>query len=95
MLDLSEDINGKNVLIVEDIVDTCLTMEYLIRILKARNPKSIRVCSLLRKDNAKINVKVDYIGFNINKKAFVIGYGLDLAEKYRHLPNIHIFEPKK
>lgn len=95
ILDLSESIEGKNVLIVEDIVDTCLTMDYLLKMLAARRPKSIRVCSFLRKDNAKVPVKVDYIGYDVDPKAFVVGYGLDVAEKYRQLSYVGVYEPAK
>lgn len=94
LLDLSEPIENKNILIVEDIVDTCLTMAYLLEMLKTRNPKSIRVCSLLRKDNAKVHIKVDYVGFDIDKNAFVVGYGLDCAERYRNLPYVGVFTPE-
>lgn len=85
IMDINDSIEEKNLLIIEDIVDTCLTMKFLIDALKIRNPKSIRVCSLLRKDNARVNVPIDYIGFEIDKKAFVIGYGIDYDEKYRNL----------
>lgn len=93
VMDLDDSIEGKNVLIVEDIVDTCLTMSFLIRTLKTRKPKSIRVCSLLRKDNAKVDVPIDYVGFDIDKSAFVVGYGLDVDEQYRNLPYIAVFKP--
>jgi hypoxanthine phosphoribosyltransferase len=86
--DLSTDITGKNVILVEDIIDTGRTLDYLIRILKERSPKSLRLCTLLDKPEAReVPVKVDYFGFSISNE-FVIGYGLDLDQRYRELPYI-------
>ncbi len=86
--DLSTDITGKNVILVEDIIDTGRTLDYLIRILKERGPKSLRLCTLLDKPEAReVPVKVDYFGFSISNE-FVIGYGLDLDQRYRELPYI-------
>jgi len=86
--DLSTDITGKNVLLVEDIVDTGRTLDYLLRILLQRSPKSIRLCTLLNKPEAReVPVQVDYFGFSISNE-FVIGYGLDLDQRYRELPYI-------
>ena len=86
--DLSTDITGKNILLVEDIVDTGRTLDYLLRILLQRSPKSIRLCTLLNKPEAReVPVKVDYFGFSISNE-FVIGYGLDLDQRYRELPYI-------
>jgi hypoxanthine phosphoribosyltransferase len=86
--DLSTDITGKNVLLVEDIVDTGRTLDYLLRILKQRAPKSLRLCTLLDKPEAReIPVNVDYSGFSITRE-FVIGYGLDLDQRFRELPFI-------
>jgi len=88
--DLTESIEGQDVLIVEDIIDTGLTMQYLLDNFRTRHPRSIKVCSLLEKpDNAKIKVPVDYVGFRI-PNAFVVGYGLDLAGRYRNLPYIGV-----
>src|SRR5580658_6090418 len=90
--DLSRPIEGEDVLIVEDIVDTGLTIAHLIDLLRTRQPRSIRVCSLLHKPaRARVNVNVDYLGFTIEDR-FVVGYGLDYAEKYRNLPYIGIVE---
>ncbi len=90
--DMDTSIKGKNVLIVEDIVDTGLTLSYLIRMMQERQPKSVRVCVLLDKEERrKVPVKVDYKGFDIPDK-FVVGYGLDYAGKWRNLPSIHIVE---
>lgn len=87
-LDITEPLNGKHVLVFEDIVDSGLTLHYLINALKARNPASLRTCALLVKPEAiKIPVKVDYHGFEIGNE-FVVGYGVDYAEKYRGLPYI-------
>jgi hypoxanthine phosphoribosyltransferase len=86
--DLSTDIAGKNVILVEDIVDTGRTLDYLLRMLAQRNPKSLRLCALLDKPDAReVQVKVDYFGFKIANE-FVIGYGLDLDQRYRELPFI-------
>lgn len=88
--DLSKPIKGRNVLIVEDIIDTGLTMKYLIENLQTRLPKSVKVCTLLQKpDNRTAEVAMDYIGFEIPNE-FVIGYGLDYAEKFRNLPYIGV-----
>lgn len=84
--DLAVNIEGKDVLVVEDVVDTGLTWNYLRHVLEARGPASVRICALLDKPSArKIDVQVDYVGFEIPNK-FVIGYGLDWREKYRNLP---------
>ena len=86
MKDLAVNVEGKEILVVEDVVDTGLTWNYLKHVLEARGPRSVRICSLLDKPEArKIDVKVDYVGFEIPNK-FVIGYGLDWREKYRNLP---------
>ena len=88
--DLDVGIEGRDVVIVEDIVDTGLTLHYLQEILLARGPRSLRTACLLSKPSRrKIDVKVDYIGFTIEDK-FVVGYGLDYAEQYRNLPYIGI-----
>ncbi len=90
--DLSKPIAGEDVLIVEDIVDTGLTIAHLIDLFRTRNPRSVKVCSLLHKPaRARVAVHVDYLGFTIEDK-FVVGYGLDFAEKYRNLPYIGIVE---
>ena len=86
--DLDEPIEGKDVLIVEDIIDSGRTLSYLIEILKQRHPASIRLCTLLDKPERRVkDVKVDYVCFNIPDE-FVVGYGLDYAERYRNLPYI-------
>lgn len=83
--DLKTDIVGRHCLVVEDIVDTGLTMQYLLRLLSARNPESLAVCTLLDKPSRrKTNVPVDFCGFSIQDR-FVVGYGLDLDERYRNL----------
>jgi hypoxanthine phosphoribosyltransferase len=88
--DLDYGLEGRNVIIVEDIVDTGLTLHYLQEILRARNPKSLRTACLLSKPSRrKIEVKVDHIGFTIEDK-FVVGYGLDFSEQYRNLPYIGV-----
>ena len=88
--DLDTSREGRNVIIVEDIVDTGLTLTYLQDILRARNPKSLRTACLLSKPSRrKVDVKVEYIGFTIEDR-FVVGYGLDYAERYRNLPHIAV-----
>jgi hypoxanthine phosphoribosyltransferase len=88
--DLENDIKGKNVLIVDDILDTGLSLNYLVKHLKERDPKDIKTCVLLDKpDRRKYNIKADYVGFEIDNE-FVIGYGLDYKEKLRELPDIYI-----
>ncbi len=90
--DLDRSIEGKNVVVVEDIVDTGTTLHYLIENLKARKPKSVSLAALLNKpDRRKVQVDVDYTGFVIEDH-FVVGYGLDYAEKYRQLPYIGILK---
>jgi len=88
--DLDTTLDGRNVVIVEDIVDTGLTLTYLQDILRARNPRQLRTASLLSKPSRRqVDVKVEYIGFTIEDR-FVVGYGLDFAERYRNLPHIAV-----
>ena len=90
--DLDYGLEGRNVIIIEDIVDTGLTLHYLQEILRARNPKSLKTACLLSKPSRrKIDVQVDYIGFTIEDR-FVVGYGLDYAEQYRNLPYIGVLQ---
>ncbi len=90
--DLSRPIAGEDVILVEDIVDTGLTIAHLMDLFRTRNPRSVKVCSLLHKPaRARVNVSVDYLGFTIEDK-FVVGYGLDFAERYRNLPYIGVVE---
>ena len=90
--DLDFGLEGRDVVIIEDIVDTGLTLTYLQGILRARGPRSLRTACLLSKPSRrKVDVKVDYIGFEIDDK-FVVGYGLDYAEKYRNLGSIAVLE---
>jgi hypoxanthine phosphoribosyltransferase len=90
--DLDTSLDGRNVVIVEDIVDTGLTLTYLQDILRARNPKSLKTACLLSKPcRRKVDVKVEYIGFTIEDR-FVVGYGLDYAEQYRNLPHIAVIK---
>lgn len=92
--DLDETIVGKDVLVVEDIVDTGLTLDYLLRILKSRKPASLKVCTFLNKSaRRKVEVKVDYLGFDIPNK-FVVGYGLDYAGKFRNVPFVFTLNPE-
>lgn len=92
--DLEKDITGKDILIVEDIVDTGLTLNYLVDYLKSRNASSVKVCTLLEKPDRRIaNVKMDYVGFHIPDK-FVVGYGLDYNEIYRNLPFVCVLKPE-
>ena len=90
--DLNEEINGKDILIVEDIIDSGLTLSYLIDNLKSRDPASVAVCTLLDKpDNRKAYIDIKYTGFVVPDE-FVVGYGLDYAEKYRNVPFIFILK---
>lgn len=85
---LDTPITGKNILIVEDIVDTGLSMQKLLKRFESRNPASLRVCTLLSKPSRRVvDVSLDYIGFDIEDK-FVVGYGMDFDERYRELPDI-------
>jgi hypoxanthine phosphoribosyltransferase len=91
--DLEENIAGKDVLVIEDIVDTGFTLKYLLRTLGGRNPKSLEVCALLdRRARRIIEMDLKYIGFEIPDK-FVVGYGLDYRQRYRNLPYIGVVKP--
>jgi hypoxanthine phosphoribosyltransferase len=91
--DLDKDISGRNVLIVEDIIDSGLTLSWLMSNLGSRGPASVEVCTLLRKpEAAQVDVPVRYVGFDIPNE-FVIGYGLDYAERYRNLPFVGTLAP--
>lgn len=90
--DLDVDIEGKNVLIVEDIIDSGATLRNLYDTLMTRNPKSLKLCTLLDKpERRKVHIDVDYVGFTIEDK-FIVGYGIDYDEKYRNLPYIAMVE---
>lgn len=90
--DLDESLEGKHVIVVEDIIDSGRTLSYLLKILEKRNPKSMGLCTLLDKPERRVrDVEVDYVGFEIPDE-FVVGYGLDYAQKYRNLPYIGVVE---
>jgi hypoxanthine phosphoribosyltransferase len=92
--DLDRDINDRDVLIVEDIIDSGLTLSWLLRNLATRHPRSLSVCALLRKPDAvRAGVEISYVGFDIPNE-FVVGYGLDYIERYRDLPYIGTLDPK-
>ncbi len=92
--DLSSSIDGKHVLVVEDIIDTGLTLNYLIRYLRGKNPRSLHICTLLDKPARRlVDIPIDYLGFTIPDQ-FVVGYGLDYAEHYRNLPYIGVLQPE-
>jgi hypoxanthine phosphoribosyltransferase len=94
LMDLSADITGRNVLIVEDIIDTGHTLDYLLDLLRTRDPASLRVCCLLDKPSRReVPIQVDYLGFSIPDK-YVFGYGLDLDQLYRNLPLIATLKPE-
>ena len=94
LMDVRTDIEDRDVLVVEDIVDSGYTIEYLMRVLSARKPRTLRACTLLRKpDRLEVEVAVDYLGFDI-PDVWVVGYGLDWAERYRTLPYIGQIEPQ-
>lgn len=89
-LDLARPVDGEDVLIVEDIVDTGLTLDYLMHQIQTRGPAGVRVCALLHKPaRTKKKVSIDYLGFTIDD-VFVVGYGLDWAQKYRNMPEIGV-----
>jgi len=91
-LDLTAPLEGKNVIVFEDIVDSGLTLQYILRNLQSRAPESLRVCSLLVKPKSlKAPIEVDYVGFDIGNE-FVVGYGLDYAGQYRELPYVGFLE---
>jgi hypoxanthine phosphoribosyltransferase len=91
--DLDINIEGRHVLVVEDIIDSGLTLSYLVRTLEAREPASLEICALLTKpERRRIEVDVRYVGFEIPNR-FVIGYGLDFAERYRNLPYVGVLRP--
>ena len=95
LMDIRKDIEGKHVLIVEDIVDTGRTLHYLVELLETRKPASVKTCALVRKpDRAEIEARVDYCGFDI-PDVWVVGYGLDYAEMYRTLPYIAAMNPSR
>jgi len=94
MMDLKSNITGRDVLIVEDIVDTGRTLAYMLENLQTRRPADIKVCALLSKPSRReVQVKLDYLGFEIPDR-FVVGYGLDYAENYRNLPFIGVLKPE-
>ena len=92
--DLSESIEGRDVLVVEDILDSGNTLSYLLKLLQARRPASTRLCTLLDKPSRRTKpIQADYVGFQV-EDLFVVGYGLDYAERYRNLPYIGILKPR-
>jgi hypoxanthine phosphoribosyltransferase len=92
--DLDESIEGKDVVIVEDIVDSGLTLRYILGAMEMRRPASVRICGLLLKERTReIDVPIDYVGFRIPDR-FVVGYGLDYAEAYRNLPYVGVLKPE-
>lgn len=92
--DLDQTVEGKDLLVVEDIIDSGLTLSYMCKILQSRKPASLKICALLDKPSRrKIDLKVDYLGFEI-PDYFVVGYGLDYAGKYRNLPDISVLKPE-
>jgi hypoxanthine phosphoribosyltransferase len=92
--DLDDSVEGQHILVVEDIVDSGLTLDYLLRSLQARGPASIKVCGLLVKERPRdLTVPIDYVGFTIPDR-FVVGYGLDFAERYRNLPYVGVLRPE-
>lgn len=90
--DLDENIDSEHVLIVEDIIDSGLTLEYLVNNFETRHPASVKICTLLNKvERRKVDIPVDYIGFQVPDE-FIVGYGIDYAEKYRNLPYVGILK---
>ncbi len=94
MKDLDESVESKHVLIVEDIVDTGLTLNYLVDYMRARNPASVKVAAMLSKPSRhRVKVQLDYLGFEVPDE-FVVGYGLDYAQRYRNLPVVAVLKPE-
>lgn len=92
--DLDQDLSGKDVLIVEDILDTGVTLSHLMPMLQMRNPSSVKICSILSKPSRrKADIEPDYMGFEVPDE-FVVGYGLDYDEKYRNLPYVGVLKPE-
>lgn len=92
--DLDQDLSGKDVLIVEDILDTGITLSHLMPMLQMRNPRSLRLCTILSKPSRrKVDIEPDYCGFEVPDE-FVVGYGLDYDEKYRNLPYVGVLKPE-
>lgn len=92
--DLDQDLSGKDLLIVEDILDTGITLSHLVPMLKLRNPASVRLCTILSKPSRrKADIEPDYLGFEVPDE-FVVGYGLDYDEKYRNLPYVGVLKPE-
>lgn len=92
--DLSQPITGRHVLFIEDMIDTGLTLNYLLRVLKARQPASLKVCALFNKSRLRlINIPSEYVGFEI-PDLFVVGFGLDYRERYRNLPFVGLLKPE-
>lgn len=92
--DLSEDVNGRDVLIIEDIVDTGRTLSYIVDLLYSRNAKSVKICTFLDKPAGRVvEAKADYVGFTVPKE-FVVGYGLDYQGYYRNLPYMGVLKPE-
>lgn len=92
--DLNAPVEGRDILIIEDIIDSGLTLSYLVELFRYRKAKSIKIVTLLDKPTGrKVDIQADYVGFNV-PDAFVVGYGLDYAEKYRNLPYIGILKPE-
>ena len=94
--DITTDIEGRDVIIVEDIIDSGKTLKYFVEYLKQKNPASIKICAFLdKKERREVDIKADYVGFDI-PCGFVVGYGLDYAEKYRELPYLaEVIDPSK
>jgi len=93
--DLSQNVTGRHVLLVEDIVDTGRTLQYIIDNIETRHPKSVKICTLLdRRGRREVELALDYVGFVVPNK-FVVGYGLDLAQKYRNLPHIAVLDDEE
>jgi len=92
--DIDSDISGREILVVEDLVDTGLTLKHLVELLKTRNPASIKICAILDKPSRRlVDIEVEYVGIRIPDE-YVVGYGLDYANKYRHLPDVCTLKPE-
>jgi hypoxanthine phosphoribosyltransferase len=93
--DLEEEVEGKNIIVIEDIIDSGLTLKSISDMLRSRNPKSFKICALIdKKARREVDIEGDYVGFTI-EDGFVVGYGIDHAEQYRNYPEIYVVEEKR
>ena len=95
LMDTRESVSGKHVIIVEDIIDSGKTINYLIKLFEGKNVKSIKTCTLLRKNGSRENSNISYVGFDVSKEDWVVGYGMDYNNQYRTLADIWVLKNKR